>query len=67
MDGSNLVWVKEAQPGDSEIWYVWQGEPALLQKAGYVSFGPFAFGGHGPNEATTTEIEKSLPDATSNV
>lgn len=40
-----------------------KNKPEALQKAGYVSFGPFAFGGHGPNEATTTEIEKSLPYA----
>lgn len=38
-----------------------KNEPAAIQKAGYVSFGPFPFGGRGSGVAQTTDIEKSLP------
>lgn len=40
-----------------------KNKPELLAKAGYVSFGPFAFGGQGAGTATTSDIEKSLPFA----
>ena len=38
-----------------------KNKPEALAKAGYVSFGPFPFGNLGPNEATSTDIEKTLP------
>jgi hypothetical protein len=38
-----------------------KNKPEALQKAGYVSYGPFPFGGRGAAEAQTTDIEKSLP------
>ena len=28
IDGDDIVWVREAVPGDSEIWVSWNGEPA---------------------------------------
>lgn len=37
-----------------------KNEPALMEKAGYVSYGPFEFGRRGRNPATTEEIEKRL-------
>ena len=38
-----------------------KNKPEALQKAGYVSFGPFAFGGKGSGTAQTTDIEKTVP------
>lgn len=35
-------------------------DPKLMAKAGYVSYGPFAFGERGPNPATTEDIDKHL-------
>lgn len=40
-----------------------KNKPEAMQKAGYVSYGPFAFGGKGAGEAKTTDVEKSLPYA----
>lgn len=38
-----------------------KNDPELIQKAGYVSLGPFEFGGLGANVTTTEQIEKTLP------
>ncbi len=35
-------------------------DPKLMEKAGYVSYGPFKFGERGPNDTTSEEIEKHL-------
>ena len=40
-----------------------KNEPKALQQAGYVSYGPFAYGGKGAGEASTTDVEKTLPYA----
>ncbi len=37
-----------------------KNKPELLAKAGYVSYGPFPFGGVGGGVAQTTDIEKTL-------
>lgn len=30
IEGSTMVWVKKTTPGDSEIWYSWEGAPATV-------------------------------------
>jgi hypothetical protein len=33
IEGSRIVWVKDAAPGDSEIWFIWSGGPPELLSA----------------------------------
>jgi hypothetical protein len=54
----------EARQDPKQKWRIdpyTKNKPDALEKAGYVSFGPFPFGQHGAKEIPSDDVEKTLP------